>query len=65
MSENKFYQVAVESKVIPEREGINQEYKWDLTDIFQNDEKWENEFKLVSEKVSGYQKFEGKLADSA
>ena len=65
MSENKFYQVAVESKVIPEREGINQEYKWDLTHIFQNDEKWENEFKSVSEKVSGYQKFEGKLADSA
>jgi oligoendopeptidase F len=65
MSENKMYQVAVESKVIPEREEINQEYKWDLTHIFQNDEEWETEFKSVSDKVSGYQKFEGKLAESA
>jgi oligoendopeptidase F len=65
MSENKFYQVEVESKVIPEREEINQEYKWDLTHIFLNDEEWEKEFKLVSEKVSRYQKFEGKLAESS
>jgi oligoendopeptidase F len=65
MSENKFYQVAAESKVLPEREEISQEYKWNLTDIFKTDEEWETEFKSVSEKVSGYQKFEGKLADSA
>jgi len=65
MRENKFYQVATESKVIPEREEINQEYKWELADIFQNDEEWENEFKFVSEKVSGYQKFEGKLSEGA
>ena len=65
MSNNKFYQVATENKVIPEREEINQEYKWDLTHIYQNDEEWEKEFKSVSEKVSGYQKFEGKLAESS
>jgi oligoendopeptidase F len=65
MSDNKFYQVATESKVLPEREEISQEYKWNLTDIFKSDEEWESEFKAVSEKVSGYQKFEGKLADSA
>jgi oligoendopeptidase F len=65
MSENKFYQIAAESKVIPEREEINQENKWDLTHIFLNDEEWEKEFKLVSEKVSGYQKFESKLAENS
>ena len=65
MSNNKFYQVATENKVIPEREEINQEYKWDLTHIYLNDEEWEKEFKSVSEKVSGYQKFEGKLAESS
>ncbi|HSW54662.1 MAG TPA: oligoendopeptidase F [Ignavibacteriaceae bacterium] len=65
MSDNKFYQVAAESKVLPEREEISQEYKWNLTDIFKSDEEWETEFKSVSEKVSGYQKFEGKLTDSA
>jgi len=65
MSNNKFYQVVTENKVIPEREEINQEYKWDLTHIYQNDEEWEKEFKSISEKVSGYQKFEGKLAESS
>jgi len=65
MSENKLNQVSAESKVIPKREEINQEYKWDLTQIFRDDEEWEKEFKTVSEKVSGYQKFEGKLAESA
>ena len=65
MSENKLNMVAAESKAIPEREEINQEYKWDLTHIFLNDEEWEKEFKLVSEKVAGYHKFEGKLAESS
>ncbi|HEY6625364.1 MAG TPA: oligoendopeptidase F [Ignavibacteriaceae bacterium] len=65
MSDNKFYQVATESKVLPEREEIGHEYKWNLADIFKSDEDWETEFKSVSERVSGYQKFEGKLADNA
>jgi oligoendopeptidase F len=65
MPANKFYQVETESKVIPERDEINQEYKWNLTDIFQNDEEWENEFKSVSEKVTGYQKYEGNLSESS
>ena len=65
MPANKFYQVETESKVIPERDEINQKYKWNLTDIFHNDEEWENEFKSISEKVTGYQKFEGKLAESS
>jgi len=65
MPANKFYQVETESKVIPERDEINQKYRWNLTDIFHNDEEWENEFKSVSEKVTGYQKFIGKLAESS
>ena len=65
MSNNKFYQVATESKVIPERQDITQDYKWNLTDIFKSDEEWEIEFKSISEKVSEYQKFEGILAESA
>ena len=65
MSDNKFYQAATESKVLPEREEISKEYKWNLTDIFKSDAEWEIEFKSVSEKVSGYQKFEGKLAGSS
>ena len=65
MYDNKFYQVAMASKSVPERTEISEKYKWDLTDIFKSDEEWEEVFKAVSDKMSGYQKFEGKLAESA
>ncbi len=64
MYDKKFEQVEVASRNIPERTEINDEHKWNLTDIFQDDEKWENVFKSVSGKISGYKKFEGKLAES-
>ncbi|NWG28202.1 MAG: oligoendopeptidase F [Ignavibacteriaceae bacterium] len=65
MYDNKFYQVAIASKSIPERTEISEKYKWNLTDIFNSDEEWEEVFKAVSDKISGYQNFEGKLAESA
>ena len=65
MYDKKFEQLEVASRNIPERSEITEEYKWNLTDIFRNDEEWENAFKSVSEKISGYQKFDGTLADSA
>ena len=65
MSESKFYITETENKVIPERIEIKEDYKWDLTHIFPTDEYWEEEFRTVSEKIPGYQKFEGKLAESA
>lgn len=64
MYDKKFEQVEVASRNIPERTEINDEHKWNLTDIFQDDEKWENVFKSISGKISGYKKFEGKLAES-
>ncbi|MDH3267625.1 MAG: oligoendopeptidase F [Ignavibacteria bacterium] len=65
MYEKKFEQVEVAGLNIPERTEINDEYKWNLTDIFRDDEEWENVFKSLSEKISGYKKFEGTLADNA
>lgn len=65
MYDKKFEQVEVASRNIPERTEITKEYKWNLTDIFQNDEDWEKAFKTVSDKISGYEKFEGTLADSS
>lgn len=65
MSINKFYQVETETKVIPERHEINTVYKWDLTQIFKSDDDWETEFKSVSEKIPGYQKFEGTLSENS
>jgi len=65
MYDNKFEQVEVASRSIPHRIEIKEKYKWKLTDIFNSDEEWESEFKLVSDKIPVYKKFEGTLADSA
>ena len=64
MSNNKFYQVAIESKIIPERKDITDNYKWDLSDIYKNVEEWETDFQWVTSKLSGYKKYEGKLAEN-
>jgi oligoendopeptidase F len=65
MYDKKFEQVEVASRNIPERTEINDEHKWNLTDIFQNDEEWENVFKSVSGKISGYKNYEGTLSKSS
>ena len=65
MFDHKLHQVATESKVIPERKDITDNYKWNLTDIYKNDEEWEEDFKWVNGKLSGYKKYEGKLAENS
>jgi len=65
MYDKKFEQVEVASRNIPERTEINDEHKWNLSDIFRNDEEWENVFKSASGKISGYKKYEGTLAESS
>jgi oligoendopeptidase F len=63
--DNKLHQVVTESKVIPERMEISDDHKWNLTDIYENDEEWEKDFNWVTGKLPDYKKFEGKLAESA
>ena len=65
MYDKKFEQVEVAIRNIPERTEISDKYKWNLIDIFRNDEDWENVFKSMSDKISGYKKFEATLADRA
>ena len=65
MYDNKFDQVEVASRSIPARMEIEEKYKWNLTDIFKSDDEWESDFKLVSDKIPGYKKFERTIADSA
>ena len=62
MYNKKFEQIEVASRKIPERSEITEEYKWNLTDIFENDDEWESTFESVSENISGYKKFEGTLS---
>lgn len=65
MPERKYYQIVAQSKAIPERENVNQNYKWDLTDIFGSDDEWEKSFNLVSNQLEDYKKFEGKLSENS
>ncbi len=50
---------------IPTRDEIDDNYKWDLTDIYPSDSEWEKDFKWVEENLPYYKKFEGKLSSDA
>ncbi len=53
------------SNVLKERNEIAENYKWDLTPMYENDEAWEEALKLVDEKVNAVASFQGKLTDAA
>jgi oligoendopeptidase F len=50
---------------LPVRSDIEEKYKWDLSHIYESDEKWEEDFKWVETNLSGYDKFKGTLSQSA
>jgi oligoendopeptidase F len=50
---------------LPARDKIEDTYKWDLSHIYQTDEKWEEDFNWVLERLPDYKKYEGTLAKSA
>ncbi len=50
---------------LPTRDQIEAKYKWNLTDIYESDEAWEADFKLMESKVDEYGQFEGKIGNSA
>ena len=50
---------------VPTREDIEEQYKWNLTDIYSSDEEWEIDFKFVEESIIGYAQFEGRITDSS
>ncbi len=49
---------------IPERAEVEEKYKWDLLQIFENEEKWEEDFEWISKNISNYKAFEGTLSKS-
>jgi oligoendopeptidase F len=51
MYDNKFEQVDVASRSIPERADIEEKYKWSLTDVFKSDDDWESEFRSVLDRI--------------
>ena len=48
-----------------ERDRIEDSYKWNLTDIYESDNKWENDFASLEMKASKLSEFNGKLNQSA
>ena len=44
---------------------MKEEDQWNLASLFKADEEWERAFKKWEEQIPGYEKFRGKLADSA
>ena len=65
MKSNKFYHISEENRVIPERKNIGENYKWNLTDIYNNDDGWEKDFQWVEKKLPEYKKFESKFTKDA
>lgn len=49
---------------VPERESIDEKYKWDLTDMYSSVEAWEEDFKRVEQLLSEADSFRGRLSES-
>ncbi|AGB41595.1 oligoendopeptidase F [Halobacteroides halobius DSM 5150] len=54
-----------QGKGLPTRDEINDQFKWDLTDVYQSEEEWKEEFNQVKGKVAEIKKYQGQLGNSA
>ncbi len=61
----RFYSPEAGKSLLQSREQINDNYKWNLADIYPTDNDWEIDFKWIENKIPEYKNYEGKLADSA
>jgi len=52
------------AKELPLRKEIEEEYKWNLEDIYNTDEEWEEAFKKVKELLEKVEDYKGKLTAS-
>ncbi len=50
---------------LPKRSEIEEQYKWNLNDIYPSEELWENEFKWVEDNLLLYEKYQNRLAESS
>ncbi len=50
---------------LPIRDNIEEKYKWDLTQIYTDVSKWEEDFNFIESNLKVYKKFEGNLAASS
>jgi oligoendopeptidase F len=52
-------------KSLPPRSKVKPSDCWDLASLFKSDADWEKAFKKFEEQLNGFEKFKGKLAESA
>ncbi|MFB5661408.1 oligoendopeptidase F [Alteribacillus sp. HJP-4] len=52
-------------KQLPKRDEVEEQYTWDLEDIFSTDEEWEKEFRAIKETLPELKNYHGKLDQSA
>jgi oligoendopeptidase F len=50
--------------MIPQRNETPAEHQWDLTPLFESDQRWETMFVEVETQLSSYQKYNGHLKES-
>ncbi|WP_181691509.1 oligoendopeptidase F [Natronomonas sp. LN261] len=50
---------------VPERSEIAEEYTWDLTDLFADDEEWEAAYGALEDRVEELSAYEGRVTESA
>lgn len=53
------------SKSIPTRDEIDEQYRWNLADIYPSTDAWEKDFSLIESQLNDLQKYKGKLGKSA
>lgn len=49
---------------LPTRNEVSDDLKWDLSRVFKNNQKWEQEYKQVAQEIKNLSKFKGTLAKS-
>ncbi|WP_010246499.1 oligoendopeptidase F [Acetivibrio cellulolyticus] len=54
---------AMNSKALPKRDEIDEKYKWNLGDMYQSIDKWENDLKTVKQLIEQIVKYKGTLVN--
>lgn len=50
---------------LPKRDEIDKKYKWNLEDIYENVDIWEEDFKKIENSIDNIVKYKGTLQESA
>jgi len=48
-----------------ERNQIEEKYKWDIRDVYENEQAWESDYNWVEQNIAQYDKYKGKLNETA